>query len=228
MKCRHLWWDNMKKIIAIILLLVMVKTFVSCKEGEKMEFLSKNELISVCNEKGIEYEGVDLEKFIEDYELTNENIDDYNLGILIDEYSNLNNSINVFSTVFDVRDDSFALGIRSISFYENKNTSTKSAYIDFTSLSKVVSTNEYIFDNFSNYQKEKVSKYLIDELSSFVSETIATTWKSTDSTDIYDDGYSIKLVVLYEDKTAVTISCSGIFNDFELPNYDEFIKLLFN
>ena len=82
-----------------------------------------------------QYRGADLEQFIEDFAITEEDVDTLNIPLLLEEYEpdRKDGLIDVSYLIEDdieKRTSDFTENVYAIAFMENKNTSTECVYYD--------------------------------------------------------------------------------------------------
>lgn len=219
----------MKKIFLITLIVLSLLSLVSCKGSENMDskLLTVEQLEQYCSDNSIDCSNVYLDKFISDYDLSFDNIEDLNINLLISEYRDIESFDILFEDDYGIRETDFDKNIRYIAFYENKNTSVKSYFVNVESKYLVASTDKYVFDNVLDFPKQELSEKSIKEIIDKLNVLSVFDWKSYVSQDVVDDGCSIKLIVIYDDNTSFEVNCTGIFNEFELKNYTELIEFMF-
>lgn len=219
----------MKKIFLITLIVFSLLSLVSCKGSENMDskLLTAEQLEQYCLDNSIDCSNVNLDKFISDYELSSDNIEDLNINLLMAEYRDVESFAFIFEDDYGTRDTNFDKNIRYIAFYENKNTSVKSYFVNVESKYLVASADKYVFENVLDFPKQELSEKSIKEIVDKLNVLSVFDWKSYESQDVVDDGCSIKFIVIYDDNTSFEVNCTGIFNEFEFKNYNELIEFMF-
>lgn len=193
--------------------------------GSKL--LTIEQLEQYCTDNSIEFSNVDLQMFISDYELTLDNLDDFNIGLLISEYRTVESYSFLFEEEYDTRDSELDEDIRYIAFYENKNTSVRSFFVNVKDKYLVSSSDKYVFESVLDFEKKELSDEEIVEIIDNLNSSAVFEWKSFESSNTVDDGCSIKIIIVYEDDKSFEVSCTGVFSEFELNNYNEFLDSIF-
>lgn len=189
--------------------------------------LTVEQFENYCLENNIKYANTNLEKFISDYELTFDNIEEFNISLLLSEYRDIESYTFIFEEDYRTRNFDFSEDIKFIAFYENKNTSIKSCFLNFKDKYLVSSTDKYVFENVFDFHKQELSEKTIKEIVDEMNHLSVFDWKSYNSQESVEDGCYVKLVVVYNDNKSFEVTCTGIFSEFGLDNYNDFINLMF-
>lgn len=219
----------MKKLFLITLIVFSLLSLVSCKGSENVnsKLLTVEQLEQYCLDNSIDCSDVNLDKFISDYELSFDNIEDLNINLLIAEYRDIESFTFLFEDDYGTRDTNFNKNIRYIAFCENKNTSVKSYFVNMESKYLVASADKYVFENVLDFSKQELSEKSMKEIIDRLNDLSVFDWKSYESQDAVDDGCNIKFIVIYDDNTSFEVKCTGIFSEFELKNYNEVVEFMF-
>ena len=127
-------------IIALSLLAAGCSTGAKEKSGnlkkvERMEtekILTVDELIRLSGITEADYRDVDLQQFIEDYAITEENVESLNIKLLLENYDGeeRRDVSDIFAGTAQERTEDFTAGVTAIAFYEIVNTGTGCVYYD--------------------------------------------------------------------------------------------------
>ena len=110
------------------------------KEQGMEKLISAEELIKRAELSKESYSQKLLEKFIEDYDITAENVECLNIQALLEEYSETENKKTL---IFDglgesSRKEHFTQDVSAIAFYENKGSSSECVYYDLEKISAIM------------------------------------------------------------------------------------------
>ena len=97
-------------------------------ETEKL--LTVDELIRLSGIAEADYSDVDLQQFIEDYAITEENVDSLNIKLLLENYDGEERGdvSDIFTGTAKERTEDFTAGVTAVAFYENVNTGSECVY----------------------------------------------------------------------------------------------------
>ena len=220
-----------KKKLLVVLLMLMSLILTACVEdSEDMDskLLSESELIEICNLSEEDYAGKDLKSFIEDFELTEENVADFNVPLLLEDYNDSKDYEYLFDEDYSHRTSDYTQDVKYIAFYENINTSARCMMIDASEHCMWSSEHEYIFRDVSNYERVEISE---DSLQRMLEELEANGVFSLTSFDSDTAGSTdmqkIAFVIEYNDGTFFKIIRSGLMSEIAPEQYDEMVKILF-
>ena len=202
---------------------------------DKEEMLSEQRLITpeeLIRAAGLtkeQYRGADLEQFIEDFAITEEDVDTLNIPLLLEEYEpdRKDGLIDVSYLIEDdieKRTSDFTENVYAIAFMENKNTSTECVYYDLPDRKRYQTSNAYLFDYL--YQTEP--EYYADgqQMVEALDKYGVFSWESgTDEEEITDPQYMV-LAVEYEDGTVFRVKASGLLSQVLPDEYDEVREML--
>lgn len=202
---------------------------------DKEEMLSEQRLITLeelIRAAGLtkeQYRGADLEQFIEDFAITEEDVDTLNIPLLLEEYEpdRKDGLIDVSYLIEDdieKRTSDFTENVYAIAFMENKNTSTECVYYDLPDRKRYQTSNAYLFDDL--YQTEP--EYYADgqQMVEALDKYGVFSWESgTDEEEITDPQYMV-LAVEYEDGTVFRVKASGLLSQVLPGEYDEVREML--
>ena len=106
------------------------------KEEENMDtekkLLTADELIRLAGISEEQYRDVDLEQFIKDFEITEDDIETLNIGLLLEEYSDTETEdvSDLLRGGITERTSDFTEGVSAVAFLENINTDNECVYYD--------------------------------------------------------------------------------------------------
>ena len=192
------------------------------------KLISVEELFNISGLSADDYKDIDLEKFIDDYEITEDNAKSLNIRLLLDEYgavSNIKDVNYIFDSQNPVREADFTADAAAIAFYENINTGLHCVYYDLENALRYETTEGFLFDdlNLAEAADYADGRELLEKLES---EGVFT-WSSASDTDGIDDYQSMELAVLYKDGSAFRVTASGILSELLPAEYDKIKKMLF-
>ena len=168
---------------------------------DKEEMLSEQRLITpeeLIRAAGLtkeQYRGADLEQFIEDFAITEEDVDTLNIPLLLEEYEpdRKDGLIDVSYLIEDDienRTSDFTEDVYAIAFMENKNTGTECVYYDLPDRKRYQTSDAYLFDDL--YQTQ--AGYYADgqQMVEALDKYGVFSWESgTDEEEITDPQYMV-------------------------------------
>ena len=195
----------------------------------EQRLITPEELIRAAGLTKEQYRGADLEQFIEDFAITEEDVDTLNIPLLLEEYEpdRKDGLIDVSYLIEDdieKRTSDFTENVYAIAFMENKNTSTECVYYDLPDRKRYQTSNAYLFDDL--YQTEP--EYYADgqQMVEALDKYGVFSWESgTDEEEITDPQYMV-LAVEYEDGTVFRVKASGLLSQVLPDEYDEVREML--
>ena len=237
-----------KNIVLLMLVVLYLVSFVSCggrdslnsdkdkvlfnsnEKGENMDskLLTVEELERYCKDNNIEYSNADLSEFISIFQLTADNIHEYNIKLLIAEDEPVESYNFLFENDHEPRKADFDKDISYIAFFINEDISIHSCLINVKEKYIVSERYNDVFDNVLNFEKKELSDEDVTDIINKIYSASVFEWESYVSVEEMDDPCFVRLVVLYEDDTSFGVSCSGIFSEFNLVNYEKFEDICFN
>ena len=119
--------------------------------------LTPEELIRAAGLTKEQYRGVDLERFIEDFAITEEDVDVLNIPLLLQEYDPDAASSDVNSILEDditERAAAYTENVHAIAFLENRATDTECVYYDLENGRRYRTSNEYLFSDLGQAEPE--------------------------------------------------------------------------
>ena len=221
-------------IIALSLLAAGCSTGAKEKSGnlkkvERMEtekILTVDELISLSGITEADYRDVDLQQFIEDYAITEENVESLNIKLLLENYDGgeRRDVSDIFAGTAQERTENFTAGVTAIAFYENVNTGTECVYYDLAAGERYRASDCFLFSDLGQAEAEPYGdgKMLIDKMDSLG----VFSWKSSSDPEFLEDAQSMELAVKYEDGTVFHVSSTGILSQLLPDTYTEIRTLL--
>ena len=229
---------NIKTVILLIMALALLAVGCSAgaeekngnlKEGENMEtekLLTVDELIRLSGITEADYSDVDLQQFIEDYAITEENVDSLNIKLLLENYDGeeRRDVSDIFAGTAQERTENFTAGVTAIAFYENVNTGTECVYYDLAAGERYRASDCFLFSDLRQAEAEPYGdgKMLIDKMDSLG----VFSWKSSSDPEFLEDAQSMELAVKYEDGTVFHVSSTGILSQLFPDTYTEIRTLL--
>lgn len=219
-------------IIALSLLAAGCSTGAKEKSGnlkkvERMEtekILTVDELIRLSGITEADYRDVDLQQFIEDYAITEENVESLNIKLLLENYDGEEDVSDIFAGTAQERKDDFTTGVAAIAFYENVNTGTECVYYDLAAKERYRAADCFLFSDLDQTEAEPYGdgEMLIDKMDSLG----VFSWKSSSDPEFLEDAQSMELAVKYEDGTVFHVSSTGILSQLLPDTYTEIRTLL--
>jgi len=227
---------NIKTVILLIMALALLAVGCSAgaeekngnlKEGENMEtekLLTVDELIRLSGITEADYSDVDLQQFIEDYAITEENVESLNIKLLLENYDGEEDVSDIFAGTAQERTENFTAGVTAIAFYENVNTGTECVYYDLAAGERYRASDCFLFSDLGQAEAEPYGdgKMLIDKMDSLG----VFSWKSSSDPEFLEDAQSMELAVKYEDGTVFHVSSTGILSQLFPDTYTEIRTLL--
>lgn len=219
-------------IIALSLLAAGCSTGAKEKSGnlkkvERMEtekILTVDELIRLSGITEADYRDVDLQQFIEDYAITEENAESLNIKLLLENYDGEEDVSDIFAGTAQERKDDFTTGVAAIAFYENVNTGTECVYYDLAAKERYRAADCFLFSDLDQTEAEPYGdgEMLIDKMDSLG----VFSWENSSDPEYMEDAQSMELAVKYEDGTVFHVSSTGILSQLLPDTYTEIRTLL--
>ena len=196
---------------------------------EQDNILSVEQLVYETGIDQNKYSYVDLERFINEYEITSENIKMLNVPLLLESYEETVEKINVsdiFRTSLPVRKSDYTEDVIAIAYYENRETSTECVYYDLENQYRYRGSDVYIFSDLSQVSSEiyKNDKQLICQLE----ELGVFDWKNTKCENETEEALSGVLVIKYSDGTIFRMDAEGIMYKEQMMKYRKVKEVLLN
>ena len=227
---------NIKTVILLIMALALLAVGCSAgaeekngnlKEGENMEtekLLTVDELIRLSGITEADYRDVDLQQFIEDYAITEENVESLNIKLLLENYDGEEDVSDIFAGTAQERKDDFTTGVAAIAFYENVNTGTECVYYDLAAKERYRAADCFLFSDLDQTEAEPYGdgEMLIDKMDSLG----VFSWENSSDPEYMEDAQSMELAVKYEDGTVFHVSSTGILSQLLPDTYTEIRTLL--
>ena len=195
----------------------------------EQRLITPEELIRAAGLTKEQYRGADLEQFIEDFAITEEDVDTLNIPLLLEEYEpdrkdGLADVSYLLEDDIENRTSDFTENVYAIAFMENKNTSTECVYYDILDSKWYQTSDAYLFDDL--YQTQ--AGYYADgqQMVEALDKHGVFNWKSgTDEEEITDPQYMV-LAVEYEDGTVFRVKASGLLSQVLPDEYEEVRDML--
>ncbi len=197
------------------------------KKVERMEtekILTVDELIRLSGITEADYRDVDLQQFIEDYAITEENVESLNIKLLLENYDGEEDVSDIFAGTAQERKDDFTTGVAAIAFYENVNTGTECVYYDLAAKERYRAADCFLFSDLDQTEAEPYGdgEMLIDKMDSLG----VFSWENSSDPEYMEDAQSMELAVKYEDGTVFHVSSTGILSQLLPDTYTEIRTLL--
>lgn len=223
---KYAWW---------IMMIFMVGCSYNKSKIREEQAVEQDNILSVeqlVYETGIDqnkYSYVDLERFINEYEITSENIKMLNVPLLLESYEETVEKINVsdiFRTSLPVRKSDYTEDVIAIAYYENRGTSTECVYYDLENQYRYRGSDVYIFSDLSQVSSEiyKNDKQLICQLE----ELGVFDWENTKCENETEEALSGVLVIKYSDGTIFRMDAEGIMYKEQMMKYRKVKEVLLN
>src|SRR5699024_1803813 len=192
------------------------------KKVERMEtekILTVDELIRLSGITEADYRDVDLQQFIEDYAITEENVESLNIKLLLENYDGEEDVSDIFAGTAQERKDDFTTGVAAIAFYENVNTGTECVYYDLAAKERYRAADCFLFSDLDQTEAEPYGdgEMLIDKMDSLG----VFSWENSSDPEYMEDAQSMELAVKYEDGTVFHVSSTGILSQLLPDTYTE-------
>lgn len=203
------------------------------EEGEedlsRQRQITPEELIQAADLTKEQYSGIDLEQFIEDFSMTEEDVDTLNIPLLLKEYEP-DYKGRVIDVSYLLEDDiesrtsDFTSDAIAIAFMENKNTSTECVYYDLLQDRRYQTSDAYLFDNLYQTQAGYYSngQQILQGLDKYK----VFTWQSKTDEEEITDPQSMVLAIEYADGTVFRIEASGLLSQVLPGAYEEVRDML--
>ena len=227
---------NIKTVILMIMALSLLAAGCSAgteekngnlKEGENIKtekLLTVDELIRLSEITEAEYSDVDLQQFIDDYAITEENVESLNIKLLLENYDGEEDVSDIFAGTAQERKDDFTTGVAAIAFYENVNTGTECVYYDLAAKERYRAADCFLFSDLDQTEAEPYGdgEMLIDKMDSLG----VFSWENSSDPEYMEDAQSMELAVSYEDGAVFHVSSTGILSKLLPDTYTEIRRLL--
>ena len=203
-------------------------------EGKEETFLerrllSPEEMIQKAGLTEEQVRGIDLEEFIQDFAITEKDVDTLNIPLLLKEYEP-DYKGRVIDVSYLLEDDiesrtsDFTRDAIAIAFMENKNTSTECVYYDLLQDRRYQTSDAYLFDNLYQTQAGYYSngQQILQGLDKYK----VFTWESKTDEEEITDPQSMVLAIEYADGTVFRIEASGLLSQVLPGAYKEVREML--
>ena len=194
------------------------------------DFLTEEELIRSAGLTEEQYDGIDLGRFIDDFAITEENVDSLNIPLLLEEYmpdSMISDVRGILEDHIAERAGNYTDSVCAIAFYENKVTDTECVYYDLETGKRYRASNLYLFSDLKQTEPEDYEDG--EKLAGELERHGVFSWKSAmdeDKNGEITDPQSMTLSVEYADGTVFRVSASGILSQALPEEYGEVRDML--
>ncbi len=201
--------------------------------GKTMNLITVDELINKTGINPNDYLGIDLQEFINEYEITEDIVEDLNVPVLLESYNddkkaNEYNYRYMFDNIGNRRTDDYYSEISRIGAYYNISTSVESVLIDFSNDKKYISKNNYIFDDIRNSTECEYTTDDKDALLTLFKDHDFFNWTSAQAdTKGTTAGQAFVVVVEYDDGTEFRVDYTGIVDQVAPNGYEALLDKLF-
>lgn len=192
------------------------------------KLITREELIKICDLKEDEYTGVDLDQFIEDYELDKESVGKYNVKELLKVYHSNDDYQYLFEKKsVDAKETPYN-EISVIAAFKNYGTSTKSILINCADGKLYKSEYEYIFSNVSKYPFGELSNHDMNEIVEKLKTQGVFSWTSKKSDDAeITDWQKATIAIEYLDGTIFRLEYEGRINECAPVGFEDLFDYLY-
>lgn len=191
--------------------------------------LTPEELIRAAGLTKEQYSKVDLEQFIEDFDITTEDVDTLNIPLLLEEYEperkfGMYDVSYLIEDGIEERTSDFTENVYAVAFMENKNTSTECVYYDLPDRKRYQTSDAYLFDDLYQIQGGYYAdgQQIIEALDKYG----VFGWESGTGEEKITDPQHMVLAVLYDDGTVFRVEASGLLSQALPDEYDEVKEML--
>ena len=170
-----------------------------------------------------EYLNIDFERFIKDFEISEDNMDQLNIERLLEYYQpNVLDVSSIFDSYRAIRGDEYDNGIKAIALMENQGTGSLCVYVDLCEKIRYSAKDLYLFRDLTRVEGTEISdeQHIIKKLMEY--EVI--NWCSKEGNQDIADGLNVCFIILYDDDSVFRVDVSDM--EDTLPNYQEVKKLL--
>ncbi len=195
----------------------------------EQSLITPEELIQASGLTKEQYSEVDLEQFIEDFDIKHEDVNTLNIPLLLEEYEperkfGIYDVSYLLEDKIEERTSDFTENVYAVAFMENKNTSTECVYYDLLDSKRYRMSDGYLFDDLHQVQ----GGYYADgqQIVEAIEKYDVFDWESGTVEEEITDPQNMVLAVLYDDGTVFRVEASGLLSQV-LPNeYDEVKEML--
>ena len=195
----------------------------------EQSLITPEELIQASGLTKEQYSEVDLEQFIENFDIKHEDVNTLNIPLLLEEYEperkfGIYDVSYLLEDKIEERTSDFTENVYAVAFMENKNTSTECVYYDLLESKRYRMSDGYLFDDLHQVQ----GGYYADgqQIVEALDKYDVFDWESGTVEEEITDPQNMVLAVLYDDGTVFRVEASGLLSQL-LPNeYDEVKEML--
>ena len=182
------------------------------------KLLTEDELIRLSGISEDQYRDVDLEQFIKDFEITEDDIETLNISLLLEEYSDTEpeDVSELLRGEITERTSDFTEGVTAVAFLENTNTDNECVYYDLEKGTRYRASYAYlslICHRQSRRHMRKGSSWSMN----LKSRGVLVSSQSSEEPVI--DGQYMVLAVEYDDGTVFRVSADGILSQLLPDSY---------
>ena len=187
--------------------------------------------LGVENLTDLEYDEELLQRFIECYQMTKEDLNDRHLKQMLGGFILNETAVNVsdiFTTETSESVPTSPKDISLIAFYRNISTSFDCVYYDFTTLSRYISSEGFLFYNLNNVKPEQLTEQKANDIREQLVALGVLSWnESYESKDQITDPQSMCIAIRFSDGSLFRSSATGILSKCVPETYYQVYSLLF-
>ena len=195
----------------------------------EQSLITPEELIRAAGLTKEQYSEVDLEQFIEDFDIKEEDVDTLNIPLLLEEYES-ERKFGMYDVSYLLEDEieertsDFTENVYAVAFMENKNTSTECVYYDLLDRKRYQTSDAYLFDDLYQIQGGYYAdgQQIVEALDKYG----AFDWESGTGEEEITDPQCMVLAVEYDDGTVFRVKASGLLSQVLPDEYDEVRDML--
>ncbi|MCC8029213.1 MAG: hypothetical protein LIO75_05390 [Lachnospiraceae bacterium] len=194
---------------------------------EKTELLTAAQLIRRTEIEEGQYSTAVLEQFIEDYEITEDNVGTLNISLLLEEYADIcgiKDVSGLLNASAETRASDYTEDVAAIAFYENVGTGSECVYYDVAEGCRYRATDLYLFSDLNQTEAEENTGGA--QLAVRLEELGVFSWENVSDTEGLADPQRMVLAVAYGDGTVFRITAEGILSEVLPENYAQVREVL--
>ena len=193
------------------------------------KLLTPNQLATMANLSLDQYDTEYLQRFINYYDLAEDNVNSLNIELLLSDFDALDQAINVQSIFTDPISEPLGQkpeNITNVALYINTNTSIESVYYDFPKSVYYKAQDMDLFFDLTQASPKTVSAQELATIQDCIVELGVLDWKDKKTNEDNPDQQSMCIAIRFSDGSLFRVSASGILSECELTNFEEVYALL--